>query len=122
MKHVKRVLVASDIFGLPVKLTFSETGPNYRTAFGGLMSLFVVSVLLAFFANNTMKMVNRADVKTITTEMQSPDPLFVSYNETEMEIVLTVYDYKKLRLLTVKEIENIFNIYVSPYIVKNDDF
>ena len=70
---MKRVLVASDIFGLPVKLTYSDTGQNYRTAVGGLMSLFVVSVLLTFFVNNSMKMVNREDVKTFSNEQISHD-------------------------------------------------
>ena len=59
--------MASDLFGLPVKLTFSETGPNYRTAIGGLMSLLVVSILVTFFANSWIKMINLEDVKTITT-------------------------------------------------------
>ena len=66
MKQVKRMLMASDIFGLPVKLTYSDTGTSYRTAVGGLMSLLVVSVLLTFFINNWIKMVNLEDVKTIT--------------------------------------------------------
>ena len=87
MRHVKRVLVASDIFGLPVKLTYSDTGSSYRTAVGGLMSLLVVSILLTFFVNNSLKMINREDVKTITSQHHSIDPLMVPFNQSEVEIV-----------------------------------
>ena len=63
MSSVINWLRNQDVFGQPVQLNFNRNGPNHKTVFGGVVSIFSTSLLLVYMGIYLDKMINYRDDK-----------------------------------------------------------
>lgn len=68
-KHFSKV----DIFGSQVSLTFRDQ-EQYKTSFGGLISLLILGTLISFFYNNIISFFAMTQVTADVNEIFEDDP------------------------------------------------
>ena len=54
---LSKMLSNRDLFGHPIQLNFNKSGPTHKTPFGGILSMFISVVILAYFGLNIKKMI-----------------------------------------------------------------
>lgn len=62
----KHLLRDSDIFGHPVLLNFNRNGSFHKTSIGGVFSLFIKVLYLAYMGFLVNQMVNKLDDRSFT--------------------------------------------------------
>ena len=66
MKRIKnnseKVLKMLDIFGKPITLNFDKKGDTHKSFFGSIMSLILISIILAFAGSKISVMIQRQQV------------------------------------------------------------
>ena len=72
MKKIKHSIRNLDVFGSPITLNFNKKTGTYQTIYGGISTIFILSVLLAYFILLLQKMIyHQQDM--ITSNQQSLD-------------------------------------------------
>ncbi len=73
LKHFKNLLYKCDFFYSKELLRY-KTEPEYRTLFGGVLSLLIIIVLLATFYNKLIDTMNKVIITSVSNSVNSAHP------------------------------------------------
>ena len=85
---MQKLIKKMDLFARPISLTFNDGDYKYRTALGGITSMFVVLLLLTYTTMLVNTMINLKQYQTSSIEHSADHPINLKFKDTEM--ILTV--------------------------------
>ena len=78
-----------DIFGQNITLNLN-TEDNYRTAVGGIISIFILTILAVFFQSNILSFLEKTNIISETSTEFSTDPDEITFNDYNFIVAIGI--------------------------------
>jgi hypothetical protein len=109
---LKQLIRKQDMFGYRVELNFNKKGSTHKTMCGGLTSILVLCLMMAYVIINVKKLVLQEDdtLKSIIveTDIEKVDPVLL--NETNLELIFRITNAKNMLIMNESEYGSFFKV------------
>lgn len=96
---MKNFITSFDAFGKPITLNFNKSsGPTHKTVYGGIASILILLTILSIFTFEFLELLSHKNSKiTNSKNLRTVEEIseIIPFNETEMELMILVWAYKK---------------------------
>ena len=108
------------MFGRPINLTFDKKGEIYKTFIGGLISLGILSFIVAFSGMSTQKITNHTFTASSLQQAFNPGLLGnVNFNETGIKFILSLNSEMINEQFSLNDLFTYTNIYYEQQFYDN---